>query len=238
MVSLAHWVVLALFLAGCLRPLEGDAGRVQRYFLLLLLLQAALLGLTSQRFDRFLSFVPGLTVFAAGTAYRLLDLLAPSVQPERGRVSLRRWGRQALPLGAVWVLAALPLAASRVNPSREPSLVPSANVAYLAEKTPPGSAVMTEVPWLVAWYGDRPAVWLVQEAPELRLLEKQVGQPLSWLYFSRYRSLMGPEEVADWWLTALRSPLGHGTFLPHPSRAPGEVLLKRYEQREGDKVTR
>jgi hypothetical protein len=58
MASLANVVVLALFLAGCLRPPDGDAGRVQRYFLLMLLLQAALLSVTSQRFDYLLEMEP------------------------------------------------------------------------------------------------------------------------------------------------------------------------------------
>jgi hypothetical protein len=226
--SLANWVVLALFLAGCLRPSDDDAGRVQRYFLLMLLLQAALLCFTSQRFDRLLAFVPGMTVWAAGTAYRLLEQFAPSGETEWGSFDLLSRRRCALIVVIMWVLAALPLAASRVNPSPALPLTPSANVAYLAEKTPPGGAVMTDVPWLVAWYADRPAVWLTQEAPELRLLEKKIGQPLLWLYFSQYRSLLEPEGVADWWLAALRSPLGHEKFLPHPSRAAGEVLLKRY----------
>jgi predicted Zn-dependent protease len=128
----------------------------------------------------------------------------------------------------VGALAALPLAASRVNPSPAPPIEPSANVAYLAEQTPAGRAIMTNGPWLVAWYGDRPAVWLVQEAGELPLLEKKTGQPLSYLYFSRYRGRLGAEEIADWWLAARQSPLGCETFLPHPSRAAGEVVLKRY----------
>jgi hypothetical protein len=223
--SLAPLVVLALFVVGCLRPPEDDAGRIQRYFLLMLLLQAALFSVTSQRFDRLLAFVPGMTVLAAGTVYRLFDLLSPS--DDTGGVHFPLRYGPALAVGAVWVLATLPLVVSRVSPLRTTPFIPSANVAYLVKQTPPGRVVMTDVPWLVAWHGDRPAVWLTQEASEWRLLEKKTGQPLSWLYFSQYRGLLATDGVADWWGEAVQSPSGYEQFLPHPSQAPGEVVLKR-----------
>lgn len=227
--SLAGWVVLALFLAGCLFPPAGVAGRIQRYLLLMLGLASGVLCLTSQQFDRLVVFLPGLTLFAAAAAYRLLDTVRETGGAER---LARR--RMVASLVVVWVVAAAPLITARQQARRSVRLLPTRNVIDLAEKMERGSGVITDAPWLVAWYTGRPAVWLPQDEQESRVLLDRTDK-LSWMYFTYYRRWLAPNEVARWWMRAVRPPGGFGPFVPQESKAPGEVVLRR-KAAQGDRV--
>lgn len=219
--SLINVVILALFVLACLRPPTGTAGRVQRYFLLMLLIQSAKLSFTSQNFGLLLAFVPAMTLFAAAALPRLLGMAASTVDELTGAPWWMR--RRAAPLWVAWCLAAFPLLADRVSRGAAAAVTPSANVSFLASKTPRGSAIMTDMPALVAWYADRPAVWLAQDVNEMLQMERKTGQ-IPWLYFSRYRGV-GDGQIAPWWVAALRDPLGTPAFSPYPSMVDGEALL-------------
>jgi hypothetical protein len=209
---------LALFLVGFLNPPEEEGPRrLQRYLLLMLLLAAILLSATSQRFDRLLTFVPSLTVFAAASVVRLVR----SARAEDLALPPPLW-----PQVAVWTLAALPLLCDLVSPRAAASLPPSRNVGMIAANTGKDQAVMTDAPWTIAWHGKRNAVWLAQTPEDLTRIEERVGR-LPWIYFSRQRDLLDQDAIAPWWVEATGSFQGYRAFLPAQSLDGKEVVLKR-----------
>jgi len=41
--------------------------------------------------------------------------------------------------------------------------------------TSPDDVILTDIPWAVAWYGDRPAVWLPQRVSETEAIRERAG---------------------------------------------------------------
>lgn len=220
--SLAGVVALGFLVVGCLRPPIGMANRIQRCFLVILLTATVIVAFTSQQLAGLLCFVPGIAVFAAAAAHKLVC----RDESDASDFGPPWWTRRRVwPLWAATLLAALPLAGEVARGRRPERLDVTPNISYLKKNVPKGSAVMSDSPWLVAWYCDRPAVWLAQDEGDLADIQKKVGN-LSWLYFTRYRTMLSQADISQWWIAALQCKDSYQGFQVEPSKAPNEVLLR------------
>jgi hypothetical protein len=81
------------------------------------------------------------------------------------------------------------------------------------------AAVLSDTPWAIAWYADRPAVWLPRNDVDLRRIEQMIG-PIRWLVLTPAVGMVaqqGEPGVAEW---ALRfAAARQGVRAPGPWRA-------------------
>jgi hypothetical protein len=69
-----------------------------------------------------------------------------------------------------------------------PYYVPSALVGY-GSMVKPNEAIVTDIPWAVAWYANRTAIWLPADKNQLETLRqsgKDRGQPITGLLLSQH----------------------------------------------------
>ena len=74
----------------------------------------------------------------------------------------------------------------------------------IQERLPANGIVITDTPAFVAWYLNRPALWLCQRENDLVELEKQTGKIVGG-YFSPAVNQFPQEERGDWWAWAASS---------------------------------
>jgi hypothetical protein len=160
------WIA-ALFLAGLLLPFRNPAVRRLRYFVLLslgVLFLAQALGRTQLSEDSpeinsenlLVLLAPLVTVYAVAFFIQLLDQLhAPT---PRIRYTL---------FGVFGVLTGLPTIFVLLPPSHDPVAYPPyypPQIQQMAGMMNERELIMSDVPWAVAWYGNRPCVWLTLNA--------------------------------------------------------------------------
>lgn len=76
----------------------------------------------------------------------------------------------------------------RLTKTHYPYYVPKLIVDY-ASMVKPNEAIVTDIPWAVAWYGNRAAIWLPKDKGQLDTLResgKLRGQPITGLLLSQY----------------------------------------------------
>jgi hypothetical protein len=160
--------VSAFFLCGLLLPFRSPALRRFRFFLiwsLLLLAAVQALGRTHLSADSpeinsenlLVLLAPLVTIFGTGVFFTLLDQIAlPDPKARRGVVGLFA----AVMCGPLLLTLAGPPGAS----------APSRNSPFHVQKTAamlnPDELMMSDIPWAVAWYGQRPCVWLTLDDAE------------------------------------------------------------------------
>ena len=86
--------------------------------------------------------------------------------------------------------------AHRVN---YPYYIPSMLAAY-GEMVKPNEAIATDIPWAVAWYAQRPAIWLPMDRKQLDTLRdtgKEHGQPVTGILFSQLILQSPPFSLVD-----------------------------------------
>ncbi len=69
-----------------------------------------------------------------------------------------------------------------------------------------GRPVITDVPWVVAWYADRPAIWLPFQPVDARRIESEIGRVDSLLLTPALVTVAENEKATDWaraWQRAL-----------------------------------
>lgn len=157
----------ALFLAGLLLNFRNPALQRLRYFLLSTLFLFVIvqsLGKTQLSNDSpvlnsenlLILTAPLIFVFGAGLFFLLLD-----------QMNLKLRELRYLIIGAFGILMCLPMffvflppKVSQLNypPYYPPSLQKAANCMKPTELT------MSDIPWAIAWYGDRQCVWLTRDA--------------------------------------------------------------------------
>jgi hypothetical protein len=158
-----------------------------------------------------------------------------------------------LGLAVVPVVVAIPLLATIASSVAAGRLPDVKNVPLtfqtIAAEVPAGVPVYTDSPWLLAWYGKRPAVWLPQRPSDIRDLIAHVPMKVGCLtsmlrgysqsedfgyWQTLYSGIRTPEgyEVVRWFYTegsyifavpGLIPPLSRSdTGAPHPASPPVE----------------
>ncbi len=210
-------VMTPFFLAATLIPLGHaalDRLRLLLYAVLVLLALAMLFFVPDS--SRLLPLAPLVIVVAAAFFYQLLDLrLRPLSEAHR-----QRWGTLAvvLLLGCHALPLVLQLAPGRVTETAQPAALrracqelSSLTREYSGGLREPGrDPVYTDLPWAVAWYADRPAIWLPTTMVDVRRLEQQ-GGPVRWLALTpRIVRAQEAEKAGVWadlWRQGMTEPL-------------------------------
>lgn len=160
------WVT-ALFLTGLLLPFRSLALRRLRYFLLgtlgiLVVVQA--MGRTHLSDDSptfnsenlIVLAVPLVFIYGAGLFFLLLDQM---------NLKLREF--RYLVIGVFGVIACLPMLFIFLTPKSRPWQYPPYFLPAIQEVSRymrTNELIMSDIPWAVAWYGDRQCVWLTSNA--------------------------------------------------------------------------
>ena len=224
--SFAGPYVTPFFLVAILVPLGTRHFERIRYLVYAMFGAVVLALLVVLPADRLLyPLAPMATIIAAGFYLRLFRPLIQNCGPrERIRYTV-------LAVGVLLILHALPLGlalTTRDRSSREQTVQNwTAQASELAE----GAPIITDIPWLVAWYTETPAVWLPRSFQDLDRMQAQVGQ-FRWLLLTPFVSrVKGLERTEDWaraWETAMRGdiPPFHG-FVVHKRIGNGSWILFR-----------
>lgn len=87
----------------------------------------------------------------------------------------------------------------RYQKVHSPNYLPDQIVSY-AEMVKPNEAIVTDIPWAVAWYGQRAAIWLPKDKAQLDTLRntgKERGQPITGLLLSAHTLNTSPAELIN-----------------------------------------
>jgi 4-amino-4-deoxy-L-arabinose transferase-like glycosyltransferase len=176
----ASWM-LAFLLPSLLfrftNPAVNDLRRVMMYSFLGILVGALLLGV---QMPVFVALVPTMLVFAI--AY-LLHLAEQASLPRKS---------VALLVGLLGLAVLLPIARDVVGGNRPRRSPDAAAAQILGQAAKREEVVLTDQPWLVAWYTNRPAIWL--PATDNRVAELRNRFPtLHWLFLTEQSRGFSPE---------------------------------------------
>lgn len=166
---------------------------------------------------------PVMTVIATAYFWRLVD---------QGTGELRgRFKGRAITAAVVILLAAhtFPFLVA-VTPGRPtgavgPSVVQRA-CEQIAERTE--GAILTDMPWAIAWIAERDAVWLPQTQVDLRKVEDAVGPFRSLVLTPLLPEVAAAERLEPWadvWRAAVRSDMRHGDFAVRARLADGRWIV-------------
>lgn len=157
-----NWITF-FFFAGSILPFRNPQLRRLRWFILgslLLLFFVEALGRTHwgnlvpviNGENQLILMAPLMFIFGTSLFFTLLE------STEFGHPIFRR-----LFIGGAWVVMSLPLLTAvlppRTYPLAEPNYRPDI-VRELAGYIEPNELMMSDIPWSVAWYGDRDCIWL------------------------------------------------------------------------------
>jgi hypothetical protein len=157
-----NWVS-AFFLCGLLLPFRNPALRRFRLFLLWSLAFMAVVQAACQTHlsadspeinsENLLAIpAPLVFVFGAGVFFTLLEHLIPAEDPH---------GRRAV-TGVFALVLCAPLFFTLLGPAKIASSTPylPLHIQQVSAMMRPDELMMSDIPWAVAWYGDRPCAWL------------------------------------------------------------------------------
>lgn len=180
--SPASWV-LAFFLPGLFyRFHDASVGRIRAltvWFLVALVCGSVIFSVSM---PLFVSLVPALLVFAIGF---VAQLIRQSDYPIKiGRVTAAGLaGTLALPLIADFASGPSPASLAEVPAAR-----------YFGRIAPASAVGLSDQPWLIAWYADRPCVLIPQSDQHVGELRRQFPE-LRWMFLTK-----GAGEYSDAWL--------------------------------------
>ncbi len=179
--------VSALFLTGLLLPFRSVALRRLRYFLLAALVVLAIVqsfGKTQLSEDSpvfntenlLVLVVPLIFVYGSGLFFLLLDQMNLKIRELRYLV-----------MGAFGLLACLPFLLIFLTPkarvwSYPPYFPPT--IQTVSGYMKPNELMMSDIPWAVAWYGDRQCVWLTANAEADYFAIHDFLKPIKALYLT------------------------------------------------------
>lgn len=230
-------VVAFLFIAAIAR---GQGGRSWRGWMAAVTGGMVLATLASSVFraepELLLAWTPLLAILAAAQ-------LATWVVDRMEEVSLRRyWSFRLLPTlfrepgalrklmrrsaaGAVLVIIGFPLFHYLWVYRPDPSPIPDPSA--LTQSIPAQATVMTDQPALVAWRGQRRAVWLCLEEKDWDQIEAR-GGPITATYMTPAAAGMVPSVKAGWWWW-ISSPRGiYRDLAPvEAARLPGVLRIRK-----------
>jgi len=202
--------VVVFFLAGLLIPLKDDTARRLRGALYLMLLFILLgISFTTGSTDFGAALVPLATLFAGACFWQLLD------RPERRAKS------RTFAVSLLLVVAALPVILRLLTPA--PTRGPERGDLQSVERiltAKPKAVVLSDIPWAVAWYAKRTAIWLpgapveegmvsadpTQSANYAKLLQKSPA--IDAIFLTRGLMNYPPTEKLNLWQAMRSAPQG------------------------------
>ncbi len=217
------------FVIGAFWPKGSrEARALWRAVIAIGLIQIAAACLGTMKVDAALVLVPVATCLAAGAFAQLIG----SMIPTRGA---RAWW-----IVVLIAVAAFPYAVSIALAGKDLPHASYPNLAWMrdaeypqgyprqGQKVVPADAVIaTNVPWAVAWYTARTALWLPPNEEGLASLQSR-GVSADYIYLSRAQERYREELEPDFWLAMLARPdpgqiarLGRAMVLPG-----GEILIE------------
>lgn len=197
--------VSAFFWVAILIPL-GAAGyeRVRKSVYVLLLLLIGILSLlgTSPR------LLAPLTPFVSVTAIALFLQLLNRRLSRLDMIQQKRW--RSIGIGMLLAVHIVPLMLVMMPGfptyySQGPALERA--VRELSSFVDEGRPVISDAPWVIAWYGGRPAVWLPLRTTDIRRIEAEVGR-IEYMVLTPALLRMAEEEKAEAWATLWQRSLG------------------------------
>ena len=187
--------VSAFFLVGLLVPFRNPTLLRLRFFAvccLLMFVGVQALGRTGLSADSpeinsenlLPVFAPLVFLFGVGFFFVLLDQFAAKVAAVR-----------TFAMSAFALVASLPMIFGLLMPLNSALAYPPYYPPFIQEKSrslDPGSLVMSDFPWAVAWYGNQPSIWLTLKYREDPMLKHKndfaaagrFGRPIRALYLS------------------------------------------------------
>jgi len=172
---------------------------------------------------------PFAIIFAVGAVSRFIGAVDTDTLARgwRERDWPRMWqpAKKLIVVGVLVLLAAFPVAHYvRLGGARErPSML---KYEYLRMQAPSEGLLMSDSPWLAAWYCDRPSVWLTQAATDYDLVSQRV-EPIDVLHFSGSFRADPATAWGNWWQQARLSPAPYKELTHVYAPARGEVVRRR-----------
>lgn len=242
-------LALAFFLVGLMVNYRNPALSRLRYFTLLtlvVLLAVQALGRTALSDDSpeinsenlLVLLLPLIVIFGVSFFHVLLDQLPDVLAGMRLAVTLLFAGLAALPI----IFSFLP---PRTPPVSFPPYFPP-TIQAVAGWMRPGELTMSDVPWAVAWYGDRQAILLTLNAEDQFYALNDYIKPVRALYLTpqsmdvKFQSQWGPGGSEGSWgsliVNALSRQVLPQRFPLHKSvRLPDQLFLSDWERwQDGD----
>jgi hypothetical protein len=187
-----------LFFAGLFLGFRSTGARRVRYFLLMCLgvfIVAQSLGRTQlselspeiNSENLLVLLVPMVFVFGASFFFTLLDQMVLPLKQLRYAVIAGFVALCCLPM--IFTLT------SKVSPLVYPPYYPP-EIQQIANWMKPDELMMSDVPWAVAWYGDRQCVWNTLDAQTDFFAINDYLKPVQALYFTPL--MMDGKFVSDW----------------------------------------
>ena len=208
--------ITGLIVAGLFLPFRNGLSEPYRrsvYWLLVLLILWA--ALTTMSPDVLALAAPLTAALAAGLIFALIG---------KHSASWRAWAvLLLLALQMFPALVAVAWPGQTRNPSRE-------GLEYLKKTMPEKAIIVTDVPWSVAWYSDRPAMWLPATQRDFAAIEKR--RPVHSIFLSWLVQTYTGNERALWWqemYVAAKPPQGFKVTGVFP---PGDILFTRGQSEE------
>lgn len=185
----AGWILIFVVPGLFQPPPDAVSGSVRRLSLFAMLAVLGGSALFRVQMQLAMFVLPALLVF--GSEY-LLRLAAGT----------RMTGPVRFALAAAFAFAMLGPLINAVALTHSVAALPqSAPASELARTMRPGEVALSDQPWIVAWYADRPAVWIPDGGPQVDLIRKR---------FVGCRWLMLTDQIRDYppeWQMAYRSLL-------------------------------
>lgn len=199
--KLAGSWAMPLFLVGLMIGFRNPATRRLRYFVLLslaVLIVVQALGRTQLSDDSpeinsenlLVLLAPLVLMYAAGLFFLLLDQMnLPVVHLGPSMIQLRY-----LVMAGFGAILWLPMLSAATSPLTYPPYHPPV-IQQTAGYMGTNELMMSDIPWAVAWYGDRQCAWLTLNVqPDFFALNNQ--KPVQALYLSQ--KTLANHSLADW----------------------------------------
>jgi 4-amino-4-deoxy-L-arabinose transferase-like glycosyltransferase len=206
------WVI-GFFVAAAMRRLPDARENAMRGTVFLLVAFLAVIGAAhNPSAELFFVLVPPLLVLCGGY---FVMLMREWIAPLRGRI---------IAVAVFVAIAAYPTVVSWITPQPRAG-VTDINLAYLKQALPSQAVVVTDVPWAVAWYADRPAVWLPLTSDDFDAVSRRIG--VDAVYFSTLLQTYPGTERALMWQQMYAARVPPPGFTPSDLPQPEEALFVR-----------
>lgn len=208
------WVV-GFFVVTIMRRLPGARENVLRKAGVLMVGFLAVIGaLHNPSAEVFFVLVPPLLVVCAGYFMMLLHEW------------VKGFRAQAVAVVALVVVAAYPTLVSWAAPQPRPR-VNRANLDFIERTLPDTAPVVTDAPWAVAWYANRPAVWLPLTPDDFEAVDHRLR--IQAVYFSVLLQTYPATERALVWQQMYAARVGPPGYTEIALPEPHEAFFVRAE---------
>ena len=176
----ASWI-LAFFLPGLLFRFSDSAVNALRRILLLCLLGLAVGSLAFVvQMPLFVAIIPAMLVFSVAYLIHLTQ-----------QAKLRT-GSLVLVTTLVTVAISFPLVGDMVLRDKQPALKELNTARSMNKMLLRNEAAFSDQPWIVAWYADRPAIWIPADDRKIGSVRRQFAKA-RWLFLTDKTRTLSPE---------------------------------------------